>query len=226
MAPLRAASGPRSAPARGNAARTRQSILDGAFDALVEGGLPNLSFDRIARASGTSRQLVRYHFPDADTLMIELCDRLAATYRDALLEGIASLPPDAPRLGVFLDFYFDVLEGRRKPKDEQVYDALMSRAAGSAKVRDRLRDQYSLLGQIVTNELVLAHPSLEAERASEISWLFVALVYGHWRLVSTLGFSPSHRKVTREAVDRLIASYLSDPGTPRGVKVWETESTA
>jgi hypothetical protein len=102
----------------------------------------------------------------------------------------------------------------------------MSRAAGSPRVRDRLRDQYSLLGQIVTNELILAYPQLPAERAAEVSWLFVALVYGHWRLITTLGFSEAHRHVTRGAVDRLIASYLAEPGTRPPVKVWETGASA
>ena len=33
-------------------------------------------------------------------------------------------------------------------------------------------------------------------------------MYGHWKMVATLGFSPSHNSVTRAAVDRLIESYV------------------
>jgi AcrR family transcriptional regulator len=213
---------PRNAPRRSGKA-TREAILAGAFDALTSEGLPNLSYDRIAQAAGTSRQLVRYHFPDGDALMVALCDRLAEAYREALLSEIATLPPGAPRLGVFLDYYFDLLDGRAKPRDDAVYDAMMSRAAGSPEVRGRLRDQYALLGQILTHEIVLSHPSLDSARAAEISWLFVTLMYGHWKMVASLGFSESHRTITRRAIDRLIASYLEDGDPDAAIQVWSTK---
>lgn len=187
---------------------TRDQIVEGAYAALLVEGLPNLSYDRIAQAAGTSRQLVRYHFREPDALMLALCDRLARSYRDALLGAIDEMAADRNRLDLFFDFYFDLLEGRGKPRDDQVYDALMSRAAASEPVRITLRDQYVLLGEVIANEITAAHPSLAGGAAGELSYLFVSLMYGHWRMVGTLGVAEEHRTVSRAAIDRLLESYL------------------
>jgi hypothetical protein len=32
-------------------------------------------------------------------------------------------------------------------------------------------------------------------------------MYGHWKMVATLGLSPEHRRITRRSIDRIIASY-------------------
>jgi hypothetical protein len=39
-------------------------------------------------------------------------------------------------------------------------------------------------------------------------------MYGHWKMVATLGFSEDYNRVTREAVDRLIASYVQNYHDP------------
>ena len=193
---------------------TKKQIIEGAFGALLSDGLPNLSYDRIAQAAGTSRQLVRYHFRDPDALMVSVCDRLAAAYRETILAGAAKATPDGERLSMLLDFLFDMAEGRDKPRDEQVYDALMARTATSPRVRGALREQSGLLGRVVAHEVRVAHPQLDEAQAGEISYVVVALFYGHWRMVGSLGFSEAHKVVAREAVARVIAAHLADGAAP------------
>ncbi|KIC35394.1 hypothetical protein RA27_22850 [Ruegeria sp. ANG-R] len=185
----------------------REQIIEGAFWALKEQGLPNLSYDAIAESAGVSRQLVRYHFSNSEDLMISVCDYLAALYREALIAATVNAA-DGPRLDVFFDFYFDLLEGFPKPRDDQVYDAMMSLAARSKPVRSALRGQYQLLGEVLSHEIELQYPTLTRKSALEISYLFVCLMYGHWKMVATLGLSEDHKFVTRAALDRLILSYL------------------
>lgn len=166
-----------------------------------------------------TRQVVRYHFADPNDLMVALCDMLAGTYRDILIAGIAGRA-DGDRLRTFCDFYFDLLEGTAKPKDDQVYDALFSLATRSPAIRRNLRDQYTLLGHALTHELRLSHPRIPLQSCAEISYLFVALMYGHWKMVATLGLSPDHRHVTRRAIDQIIASYEEDPLPLDNLTVW------
>lgn len=59
-------------------------------------------------------------------------------------------------------------------------------------------------------------PAIRRERSSlhqlacrEILYLFVELMYGHWKTAATLGFSENHDRVLREAIDRLIDAYLA-----------------
>ncbi|MEP4194775.1 MAG: TetR/AcrR family transcriptional regulator [Aliishimia sp.] len=203
--------------------RRKQEILKGAFSALIKNGLPSLSFDVIAKEAGLSRQLVRYHFPDDEALMIALCDFLAAQYRDALIAKVMKTE-GKDRLEIFLDYYFDLLEDMPKPRDDQVYDALMSLSAGSQKIRDTLRENYSFLGQVISHEFELQFPSLGSRESKELSYLFVCLMYGHWKMVASLGLSEDHKHITRQAMDRLIQSYVSK-SVPLGnlVATWQQE---
>ncbi|MFN3261933.1 MAG: TetR/AcrR family transcriptional regulator [Pikeienuella sp.] len=202
---------------------TKSMIVSAAIDVIQRSGLPPVSYDAIAGAAGLTRQSVRYHFPDADTLMLAVCDRLAEAYRQALIDNAARL--DGPRrLEMFLDFYFDLLEGSPKPADDAVYDAMMSLATGSEPVRANLRSQYTLLGQVISHEFRLAHPALSLRSADELSFLFVSLMYGHWKMVASLGISDKHNRLTRSAIDRLIRSYC-ETGPVEGVvsQVWAAE---
>lgn len=199
---------------------SRNAILEGAFAALNQFGLPMISYDRIAEAAGVSRQVVRYHFPDQEDLMVALCDKLAAAYTEALISKAVHLEGPT-RVSIFLDFYFDMLADMPKPKDDAVYDALMSFAAGSDRVRSALVGQYSLLGQVLNHEFRVAFPELTTEAAAELSFLFVSLMYGHWKMVATLGLSEEHNHIARHGMERLIQSYvaLGQPATSVG-KVW------
>lgn len=190
---------------------TKTAIIEAAFSALKADGLPALSYDRIAQEAEVSRQLVRYHFSHPDDLMVTLCDHLAAIYRDKLIENARNLSGPM-RLEMFLDFYFGMIEGHGKPADDQVYDALMARAAGSERVRKSLRDQYSLLGTLLGHELQLVYPNLSKQASEELSYVFVSLMYGHWKMVASLGVDPSHNRVARRAMSRMILNLVEDGG--------------
>lgn len=198
----------------------KSQIIAGAFQALKKHGLPDLSYDLIAQEAGLSRQLIRYHFPDSEALMLAVCDHLAGLYRDALIATVGE-NRGAGRIDLFLDFYFDLLDATPKPRDDQVYDALMSLATASAPIRDTLRAQYVLLGQVLSHEFSVEYPELQGAPAEELSYLFVCLIYGHWKMVASLGLSEHHRQVTRSAMSRLIRSFRETGASPQSEpKIW------
>lgn len=186
----------------------RPEIVEGVLKAINKHGLPMPSYDTIAREAGMSRQLIRHYFPDSEKLMIAVCDALAGAYRHLLMKGILAAQA-TERLPMFLDFYFNFLaeKGLRKPADDAVYDAMFSLAVGSPAIRRNLHDQYDLLRHTIAHEVQISHPDLAQSACREIGFLFVALMYGHWKMVATLGFDESHNRVTRQAMDRIIESY-------------------
>ena len=205
-------------------AARKEEIVSAAFKALMGEGAQMLSNDTIARYGGLSRQLVRYYYPDQEDLLIDLCDYLAGLYRDALISEVMK-SEGRDRLTTFFDFYFDLLEDNRKPRDDQVYDALMSLAARSDRVRINLRNQYSLLGQVLSHELELEYPMLGSQEAQELSYLFVCLMKGHWKMVASLGLSEDHRHVTRTAIERLLESYLDgSTDSTTSVRIWTRDA--
>lgn len=187
----------------------KPEIVEAAYNAILKNGLPLISYDLIAQEADMSRQLIRHYFPDPVELLVAVCDRLAAAYRDCLMKGILNAQSPT-RLKTFLDFYFDFLSDRdlEKPRDDAAYDAMMALASTHPSIRKNLHDQYNLLQYTIAHEVQVSHPQLNQKACLEIGYLFVSLMYGHWKMVATLGFSPAHNAVTRAAVDRLIESYV------------------
>lgn len=185
-------------------------IVAAATTLLTKRGLHALSFETVAQEADLSRQLVRYYFKDIDALMVEVSDHLMGEYVRLLVEGVRDVGKE-DRLGFFLDFFFDAVEGRPMPEELEVYDALIAYSVGSPALRDRMCDKYRTLGQVIAQELAIAHPALLGRPAEELSFLFVSMMHAHWSFVASLGHSRQHNRLTRKAIDRLIASYLDDP---------------
>jgi len=193
----------------------KPEIVQALYEAIQEEGINLPGYDAIARHGGMSRQLIRHYFAAPEDMAVALCDALAATYRDCLMRGIIAAD-ESKRLTLFLDFYFDMLpdDGLKKPADDAVYDALFAFARTSDRVRTNLRDQYGLLQMTIAHEVQISHPGLAQKGCKELGFLLVSLMYGHWKMVASLGFDAAYARVSREAMDRLIASYLENYTDP------------
>lgn len=199
-------------------------ILKATTKILNEKGLQGLSFESVANEAGLSRQLVRYYFSDLDMLMSELCDYLGNVYREMLVAGIVDIG-QVERLRFFLDFLFDLAEEYRIPANLETYDAMVAYAVGSNQVKERMCTKYKTLGQVIAQELAIAHPELDGPSCEELSFLFVSMMHAHWSFVASLGFSRQHSQVMRNAIDRLIASYIKDTTpSPRIERPWSQDS--
>ena len=192
-----------------------------ATTALLTGhGLHALSFEAIAKEAGLSRQLVRYYYPELDTLIADLCDHLGKVYQEILIGGIMEIK-QVERLDFFLDFFFGTTEAYPMPDNLEAYDSLFAYAAGSGQVKERLRAKYRTLGQVIQHELAIVHPELGETACDELSFLFVSMMHAHWSYIATLGFSDAYNRVTRDAMARLIASYIeAPPGAPPIAPSW------
>lgn len=198
----------------------KTEILDAATRVLRERGLQSLSHENIANEAGISRQLVRYYYGELEQLMVDLCDHLAASYRDILVRGVQEVG-QVQRLDFFLDFFFGVTDQYPMPDNLEVYDAFFAFAVGSSQLKDRLCGTYEMLGHVFLHELSIAHPDLDDFTKKELAFLFVSMMHAHWSFVATLGYSGDHGHVTRAALGRIIKSYLDTPATsPALEKVW------
>ena len=202
----------------------RAQILHAATTLLRDRGLQSLSFENVAQEAGLSRQLVRYYFPDLDRLIADLCDHLAGAYRDILVAGIVKVA-QVERLEFFLDFFFGLSDDYPMPANLEVYDAMVAYAVGSDDLKGRMCTQYKTLGDVIIHELAIVHPELQGRACEELSYLFVSMMHSHWSFVASLGHSRQHGRLTRRAIDRLIASYIADSSpTPGLERPWAQDS--
>lgn len=201
----------------------KAQILNATAALLSRRGLQDLSFENVADEAGLSRQLVRYYYADLELLMVDLCDHLANGYREMLVTGIVDLGK-VERLKFFLDFFFDLAAGHPMPGNLEAYDAMIAYSVGSKALRDRMCDQYKVLGQVVTHELAIAHPELNDAACEELSFMFVSMMHAHWSFVASLGHSREHSVLARNAFGRLVDSYLREsPTTPLIERPWSRE---
>jgi len=197
-----------------NTGDRKSEIVNGMYGAIERHGIDLPSFEQVSQVAGMTRQLIRHYYSESEEIALELCDSLAAQYRDSLMKGILSADKKG-RLDVFLDFFFDFLseQGIPKPRDDQVYDAMFAFAATSDAVRKNLYDQYSLLQMTLAHEIQLTHPKLSQDSCRELGFLIVINMYGHWKMVASLGFNEDYKRVTRDSLDRVIHSYVErEPG--------------
>lgn len=205
-------------------ASKKAHILTAASVLLSREGIQSLSFENVAKEADLSRQLIRYYFPDLDALIVDLCDHLAAGYRDRLMAGVVTVG-QVERLTFFLDFFFDLSEAYPMPPNLEVYDSMVAYAVGSDALKERMCNQYNILGQVMVHELGIAHPDLDRAACEELSFLFVSMMHSHWSFVSSLGYSRTHSRLARKAMDRLIASYVNDqPFVATIEKPWSRDS--
>jgi AcrR family transcriptional regulator len=185
----------------------KTQILVAATKLLKKRGLQAFSFDAVAGEAGLSRQLVRYYYSTLDDLIVDLCDHLMLVYQETLTTGIVKAA-QVGRLEFLLDFFFGTTGDHPMPDNLEVYDVFFAYAVGSERLRDRLRDLYTTLRHVITHELAIAHPHLKAKAHDELSFLFVSMMHAHWSFVATLGYSSDYNRITRQAFDSLIASYV------------------
>lgn len=172
-------------------------------------------YDSIAKHGDMSRQLVRHYFPDGDDLMMALCEAMEQVYRDCLVKtAIAAV--DGRRLHIFLDFMFDQMaeRGLPKPKDDSIYDALLVYAGRHEPLRQKLHDGYKLVQMTFAHEIQVTYPDLPQRACRELGYMVVATMYGHWKMVATVGFSEEYTMVARQSLDRLIESYVANYEEP------------
>lgn len=189
----------------------RPEILEALQKAIESDGISPPNYDQIAQHGDMSRQLIRHYFPDSEEMMLALCETLEHAYRDSLVKSaIAAI--DGKRLEVFLDFLFNFMSDRGlpKPADDRIYDAILSYANTHEKVRKKLYDGYQLVQMTLAHEIQVSFPSLPQSGCKELGYLILATFYGHWKMVVTVGYSDSYSRIARDAMDRLIESYLAN----------------
>jgi AcrR family transcriptional regulator len=68
-------------------AKTREFILESAAMLIQEGGADRLTLDDVAAAAGLPANTVSEHFPDLESLVTAMVDRLVSSFHDAVVEA-------------------------------------------------------------------------------------------------------------------------------------------
>lgn len=195
----------------------RDEITRALYHAIRQHGVRLPSFDAVAKEGDTSRQLVRHYYKNSEEMAADLCDVLAVTYRDSLTKCLSTVS-DHERLKTILDFYFNAFasQGLPKPVDDQVYDALFSCATASIPIRKSLKSQYSTFQTTLAQEIRATYPDISEDKNRDLAFAIMSYIYGHWKMIASLGFSTSYHQSSRELLDTFISSAVNEATSAKG----------
>lgn len=180
-------------------------LVRAATQVFIKHGLTPLSYELIATEAGTSQQTIRRHYPDPQDLAIDLCQQLSAWFDDSLHKSLQAIRK-TDRLDHLLNFYLDLPSRLAQPKrrDEQIINALVALSAKSEDIQEELRDHYLAMQERIAKAIRAAHPQLKPKQCKTLGFQIVCLIYGHWKMVASLGFAENNNVLVRAAIDHLL----------------------
>jgi len=140
-------------PARGKGERTRERLLDAAYDAIIQKGFSGTSIDELVEITGITKSGFFYHFKDKGDLARQLL-ALFLVEDDAVLDELTvrarqSAEDPLARFVLFINLYAEMLDEMEALHpgclvaaivyQEQAFDREVRRLIGDAALRWRLR---------------------------------------------------------------------------------------
>jgi AcrR family transcriptional regulator len=107
-----------SQPPSTKAQATVQKILDASLKRVIEQGESGLSMTAICQELGISRPTLYRYFPTREALLKGVFEQVLTSFRDGILEAIATNPEPARRVEVIATF----IEGRMLDGGAQLYE--------------------------------------------------------------------------------------------------------
>ena len=176
--------------------RSRQTILNTAFELLSEGGVASFSVDEVARRSGVAKTTIYRHWPTREALVIDACSRMITEQETpdtgslesdvtTILTEIAHLLPTA-NWSFVLPSIVDTAE--RNPEFAEIHSRIQrGHAAPLRKVLQRAIDRGEL--------------SADADVSTIVAALMGPLFYRRW-----FSREPIDEPFVKEIIQRALAS--------------------
>jgi AcrR family transcriptional regulator len=168
----------------------RERIIDAAEQVVLESGTRHLTLNAVASSAGVSRGGLLYHFPDKETLLRAMLDRLIERTKERRMRKLAELP-EGPAQGV-LSHVLSVLDD--DPVTRRTMTALLASGAQDPRLLVPAREEY----RTFVNELT--RDGFRFERAAVI-----ALATDGLRFLEILSISP----FTDEERGNIMAEMMS-----------------
>lgn len=91
---------------------TRQRLLDGALECLIQRGYSGTTTTALCEVSGVSRGGQQHHFPTREELVVTAVQHLAARVIETIREGASKISPNRDAVREVLDLLWKATSGR------------------------------------------------------------------------------------------------------------------
>jgi AcrR family transcriptional regulator len=168
----------------------RERIIDAAEQVVIDLGAGNLTFNSVASAAGVSRGGLLYHFPDKESLLKSMLDRLVTRTKEGRSKKRTQLPEGIDR--EIIAHVLSFLEEDDRTKTIAAA-ALFAIGAHDPGLLEPGREEYRKLMGELTKE------GLRFERAAVI-----ALATDGLRLLELLKISPFDKEQRSRIIGEMI----------------------
>jgi AcrR family transcriptional regulator len=196
-------------------ARSRQQkILNAAASVFAKRGYQDVGMDEIARASGTSKGGVYFHFPGKDAVLLALLDQTSTLLRRKVEKAIAAADDPVARAEAALHVLLQTLSKHRSLARIFAIEALGAGGRLNQRVM-QIQDEFAVLIQAQLDEAIVAGaiPPIDTRVAAQ-AWIGIFhSVIMRWLTAKERGESSPDLDETYETIRiMLFRSVGADPG--------------
>ena len=152
---------------KNNPQATREQLLQAAIAIILERGTNNLTLENVAKKANFSKGGLLHHFPNKETLLLEIINQLTQTFNQNLQKHLE--PNQSPgrwtRAYIHTTFSPD-------PQEQQLTQALSSLIISHPELLESLQDAFLFAEQNILND------GLPAARATAIRLACDGLWFG------------------------------------------------
>ncbi len=206
--------------------RTRNTILEETIRLIATEGFDSITYDRIARSTGVSRQLVQKYFPDRGKWLILAFARATESLVESLASRLAQPANAQQRLEAYIDCHFDWAEAQ--PHEAATLLAFLCLAASHAEAKEENTRTNGagwerIRGLIVEMELNGFSPEgarLSRARLDGVARGVQAMLIGALTLWQTDSAArlEEMKRLTQSWIAAALTRAWEDSGSPRALR--------
>ncbi len=190
----------------------RDHILDIAEKLFTEHGFKSASIREIARECGVTNAAIYYHFPDKESLFIDVMQRHADTLRDKMTLAGENIESSRERVIAILQAYIDVTAGQHAPL------FMLRRNAKHLKGHGQHRGEFMrTISQPLVNALAFAKEMNEIRitpSAEEIAAMMFGMLHGLAQQHRSLGKDKEF--ITKDDIQMAVDLFWEGIGNHAG----------
>ncbi|MBT4518597.1 MAG: TetR/AcrR family transcriptional regulator [Halieaceae bacterium] len=179
----------------------KDTILDAAYNLLINSGYYNLSLRKIADSAGISIGNLQYYFPSKDMLVEAMLDRVIQGYLDSFIEIRRHGTPQEQFLAIIEEVITDLGTKHTTVFFPELW-SLSNHQKGVTKAMDAMYDRYR---QVLVDIICDMNPALSADQARRLALFISSSIEGHTVFI---GYRKPWNKETGNLVKMAQQSFL------------------
>ncbi|MEO0375401.1 MAG: TetR/AcrR family transcriptional regulator, partial [Cyanobacteria bacterium P01_A01_bin.17] len=158
---------------KNSSAATSPEMANAFEQCILERGIEGTSFQHIAQVLGMDRKMVSHYFGNREALVDAMTEQIVEGFDLRISEALASLESSVSVMELVDAFYEQT---NASEHTDILWTEICAYATRSETVRDRLRQSYNKMFQVVGEALEREYPHVSQEQAQTAAYAIATLL--------------------------------------------------